>query len=294
MPANHSGVSQIRKAVPVGRSQPVANVRGPVIVIDDNDVPPGRKGKSGKRKPPKQAPQPLTSRSEIIEISSDEDKSPAKKPRVDRSADRKQKKALKKGLKAALDATEAVTADLDPVPASGSAAEVKKTSAQTDKHLMTIIAEKIDCPICFRKMWRPYTLTECGHSFCVSCLQVWFNTAYAKHLDEYPAYNPQQLIPATVRAQLARADIPPRIRRDLKSMVAGIFHETRRPQFSCPNCREPVHAPPVENFVLKDLIHTIGDPAQGEPPHEGSTRALLVEVRLDEPFCGFFPFAKYM
>ncbi|KAI1783645.1 hypothetical protein LXA43DRAFT_1102274 [Ganoderma leucocontextum] len=253
--------SQTRTVVPrVGRSQPVAgpsNVRGPVIVIDDD--------------------------AEIIELSSDEEKPPTKKPRVVvRSADRKRENALKNAVQAALDGTQDVTAHLDPVPASA------------DEHLKTIVAEKSDCPICLQKMWRPYILTQCGHTFCVSCLQEWFNTAYAEHIDEYPEYNPQQLISAAVRARFARTDIPPGIKRNLNLTVASLFYETRRPQFSCPSCREPVHAPPVENFALKDLIHTIADPAQGETPHEWSTRPLLVEVEPNEPFCGFFPFAKYM
>lgn len=109
-------------------------------------------------------------------------------------------------------------------------------------------------------------MRECGHSFCVTCLQEWFNTAYSNHLAKYPAYDPQQLIPATVRTQFSQGNISASTKRNLQSKVAGIFYKTRGPKFSCPTCRMRVHEPPMENLALKRIVSAIADAAQGGCP----------------------------
>ena len=40
---------------------------------------------------------------------------------------------------------------------------------------------------------------ECGHSFCKSCLDDWFNTVLAQHIKSYPQYNVNEPIPAAFR-----------------------------------------------------------------------------------------------
>ena len=41
------------------------------------------------------------------------------------------------------------------------------------------VEEKHHCPICLRRFEDPVTMVECQHSFCVECINIWFQTRVA-------------------------------------------------------------------------------------------------------------------
>ncbi|KAF8583899.1 hypothetical protein K439DRAFT_1188989 [Ramaria rubella] len=58
-----------------------------------------------------------------------------------------------------------------------------KKSAQGVEEL----EDHILCEICQDRLWQPYTLVECGHTQCQSCLTDWFNTALTAN-PNHPRY----------------------------------------------------------------------------------------------------------
>ncbi|KAI1784737.1 hypothetical protein LXA43DRAFT_1066518 [Ganoderma leucocontextum] len=256
----------------------------------DDDSPCHRRHAAGHtttvRYSKQKAKTPLPPTSEVIEISSDEDKPPAKTSPLSVSGIRKRMKDLEKeneNLKTIL--------AVQTVSAPDTHVQTPPRTTQTDE-LLVAIDEFINCEICKSKMWIPYTL-GCGHTFCAACLENWFNTAYGRHLETYSAYNPQRLIPAHFTAQLARNDLPYYERRDIKRQIAIIFTTAPQPQYSCPTCRVLVRTKPAESFVVKQLVRTIAT-IQGDTPPEDAPRPLSVGHTSDGPFESFFPFAKFM
>ena len=112
----------------------------------------------------------------------------------------------------------------------------------------------------------------------------------SNYLLQNPQYDPLHAIPEELQAQFARDDLSVRDRREVIREIRHILRHIKTPQYTCPICRRVAPAPPVENFVVKAIV---GIPTPQEiPPSEGPP-SLLVEATVDEPFDGFYPFAKY-
>ncbi|ESK91037.1 ring finger domain-containing protein [Moniliophthora roreri MCA 2997] len=147
------------------------------------------------------------------------------------------------------------------------------------------LEDHISCEICTLKLWTPYILPDCGHTFCQSCLQDWFNTTHNQHFAQ-PQNDPYAHLPAHVRLMVQQDP-------GLANYVAVQLPPPPRPpvQYTCPTCRTDVRHRPVEDFVLKAVVRTVAQ-AQGEsspkkaPVTKGRGRVPPVP---EDPWGKFFP-----
>ncbi|KAF8549025.1 hypothetical protein OG21DRAFT_1448408 [Imleria badia] len=126
-------------------------------------------------------------------------------------------------------------------------------------------------------MWCPYTLPECGHSFCEICLVDWFSTTQVQHLTANPQLDDNR---AALVGQLhAFVQMVPNLHAygpHGQQHVRAILAELRRhrPEYTCPSCRKQVLNKPVEDFRLKSLIKDIaemmGETCKDTSLHQGS------------------------
>ncbi|TFY75209.1 hypothetical protein EWM64_g8803 [Hericium alpestre] len=76
---------------------------------------------------------------------------------------------------------------------------LQRDSAGLLTRAQTVPTELLDnvstCEICQDRMWKPATLTDCGHTFCQHCLTDWFSTTLAQHMTAHPLYNPNTAPP---------------------------------------------------------------------------------------------------
>ncbi|KDQ27943.1 hypothetical protein PLEOSDRAFT_1083864 [Pleurotus ostreatus PC15] len=124
------------------------------------------------------------------------------------------------------------------------------------------LEDQINCEICTMKMWRPYLLPECGHSFCESCIQDWFSTILARHIQAHPEYNAnnhRQNVPAHIRQMMPYAEYHPQVQQ----MLAQYNLQNPQPEYNCPTCRVEVKSRPIEDFALKAIVRVVAK-AQGE------------------------------
>ncbi|KJA27719.1 hypothetical protein HYPSUDRAFT_130366 [Hypholoma sublateritium FD-334 SS-4] len=150
------------------------------------------------------------------------------------------------------------------------------------------LADGLDCEICTCRMWTPYILPNCGHSFCQSCLQDWLGATQAQFL----ATNPEPPVATyhlldTLRTLIQNPALAavPHVQTLLASQVPAL------PKYTCPTCREQITSRPTEAFALKSLIHTIAV-AAGEtiPKKPATTNKKGKSVgTLPGPWDGFFP-----
>ncbi|KAI6045822.1 hypothetical protein EDC04DRAFT_2888398 [Pisolithus marmoratus] len=99
------------------------------------------------------------------------------------------------------------------------------------------------CIICQCGMEQPFTIVECGHSFCYDCLKIWFHTLLEKQISWQPS------IPLCLKSAPFTAD-------KLRELFdEGHIFSTR---YSCPLCRKPICNKPIRVFLTADLITAIG------------------------------------
>lgn len=168
----------------------------------------------------------------------------------------------------------------------------------------------MDCEICTSRMWEPYTyaflkktlnwfqpfvlsmssscsLPDCGHIFCLSCLQDWFGTTLAQFMNANPHYNVNQAqnIPHLQHLfqnliQNPHAAAHPQI----AAMLANLLPPS--PQYTCPTCREPVRTRPIEVFALKAIIRVVTAAAGESSPKKAVNNNFKAKAG---PWDGFFP-----
>ncbi|KAH0589219.1 hypothetical protein H2248_004981 [Termitomyces sp. 'cryptogamus'] len=243
---------------------------------------------------------------EVIEISSDDDEFV---PRVDSvAADlRYQVKKLKEvwcicsfphsqlfdGLETKENSrlkTELTTIGGELSSAKKEIAELKTTPGIGKGKLDVLqLDDNMGCEICTSRMWSPFILPECGHTFCLSCLQDWFGTTLAQFIAIHPDYHDQQ----THNHRLWEAMMQnPLILRTphAAAYYAQLQQQAPQPQYTCPTCREQVKNRPVEDFALKALIRAITTAAgEGSPKKlDKQTRGKATAPKTG-PWDGFFP-----
>ena len=125
------------------------------------------------------------------------------------------------------------------------------------------------------RMWLPYryasfhpcttvldnifSLTECGHVFCVGCMLDWFDSTHVQFLSNHPEYTP---LPPYYQGVLRR---PFEYPQDFSRVSMYMAHHPS-PQYTCPSCRVAVTRRPVEDFKVKALVSWLGSVQGIEPP----------------------------
>ncbi|KAF8160919.1 hypothetical protein B0H34DRAFT_795766 [Crassisporium funariophilum] len=231
---------------------------------------------------------------EVIEISSDDESSPQVNSQTHMVADFrrqinrlreesiKHKKDYERAARELKDSREE-NQQLQALRTPGNGKVVLDASQLTD-HL--------DCEICTSRMWTPYVLPDCGHTYCQSCLQDWFGTTLAQFMNANPHYDidhvnhaPQLDVLLQTLMQNPRAANHPQLNALLTRLLP------LGPQYTCPTCREPVRTRPTEDFTLKALVRTIAN-ATGENSPKKPVFAKpngKASITTLGPWDGFFP-----
>ena len=138
-------------------------------------------------------------------------------------------------------------------------------------------------------MWSPYAL-PCGHTFCQKCLQEWFGTTQAQHLENYPL--PPGLADELIRLRHALLSpiLPPQRRLNIQLRLEQLEALHRHPNYTCPTCRAQCRTRPTAVFAIKAIVERVAK-AQGEnAPDNAPARARDGPAQLiTGPFDGFFP-----
>ncbi|KAG9307875.1 hypothetical protein JVU11DRAFT_13132 [Chiua virens] len=261
-------------------SQPYATRRAGLSGNGDAKKTPTRTLKSKKlparpvRKKATTSTAPLVTSGDVLELSSDED-SCSKKKRTTRkqvqsfgTADKDAQRTIKK-LK-----EELKRAERQLELASREVEELKRKRDCSSKDALSGLEEYTSCEVCTVTMWSPYTLSECGHSFCKECLIDWFSRAQAQHMTANPhldayrgpiagqLHNLVQMVP-NLHAY------GPHGQNHLRAILVEL--QRHRPEYNCPTCRKEVLNKPVEDFRLKGLITEIAERMGETNSHEGMT-----------------------
>ncbi|KAF7292888.1 RING-type domain-containing protein [Mycena indigotica] len=121
---------------------------------------------------------------------------------------------------------------------------------EQENKLLTQCSSELDdgvsCEICSCKMWSPFILAECGHTFCQKDLEDWFQAALTRHRATYPNYN--------VNQQHPYAHIP------------GYAIQMPQPTYTCPKCRTNITTKPIQNFAVKHLARVVAKQSRESSP----------------------------
>ncbi|PCH37292.1 hypothetical protein WOLCODRAFT_158012 [Wolfiporia cocos MD-104 SS10] len=154
---------------------------------------------------------------------------------------------------------------------------------------ISMLEDHIGCEICLLPMWTPYALS-CGHTFCHSCLQEWFSTILAHHMDVTPGYNHLRI--AELNAQLREPELPLQMRHRIIALLSSIEAKTPSPTYSCPSCRATATSRPSEVFTLKNIVRAIAT-AKGESPPKKPLPPNAAPSGAGGLWDGFFPRTTY-
>lgn len=271
---------------------PKSGGRSEVTLVSDEDPDPSQSTKRRKNRKPAV---PM----DVIEISSDEDEAPLPPRTVKKPTKTSELEALVDKLRKEAEKAKQAQAEAEKRAAYfEETLNITRMKAATPSGSRPMIdpsklEDDINCEICTLKMWSPYLLPECGHTFCQSCLRDWFNTTLEQHRRQHPHYHPNQpiMLPDFLREMMFYPQIAP---QQLSALVKQITAASGGPVFSCPTCREPVKNRPVEIFAIKSLVRTVAA-AQGESsprkePPDGRLRSKNhVPARIEGPWDRFFP-----
>ncbi|KDQ53639.1 hypothetical protein JAAARDRAFT_39320 [Jaapia argillacea MUCL 33604] len=149
--------------------------------------------------------------------------------------------------------------------------ELKKAKGKMD---LSALDDLASCEICTFKMWEPYTLPACGHTFCQSCLTDWFNTTLAQHLTLHPNYTALPHIPHNYLPYIQNPTLNPVVTQQIKTHLRAQMEARVEPGYSCPSCREVVKGGakggrPVRVWVLRDMVREVGRLTGEKGPDEG-------------------------
>ncbi|KAJ8518064.1 hypothetical protein ONZ45_g4842 [Pleurotus djamor] len=254
-------------------------------------------GSPSSKRPTKKNTGPVNAL-DVIEISDDEDAIPLPPPRP--SKKELQIRDLRKQLDQLREVNGQVAKDLERTQAllddaqstkeqlAREVVELKQLKqAPKTKHIDPMeLEDSVNCEICTGKMWKPYILPECGHSFCESCLQDWFTTSLARHAQTHPGYDvnrPTAPIPAHMLM----------MHPQLHQILAMYDQANPQPEYTCPTCRVRVRTRPVEDFALKAIVRTVAQ-AEGEnSPRKSAPTAAKNKGKkrqvLTSPWDAYFP-----
>ncbi|KAJ7216586.1 hypothetical protein GGX14DRAFT_50984 [Mycena pura] len=113
--------------------------------------------------------------------------------------------------------------------------------------MTTELEDGVTCEICSSKMWSPFILPDCGHTFCQKDLEDWFSAALKQHRNTYPNFHAGMAGPMLGMMQLP---LPP---------------------YSCPKCREKVRSKPIQNFAVKSFVRVVAKHARETSPKKAAS-----------------------
>lgn len=131
-----------------------------------------------------------------------------------------------------------------------------------------------------------FSLPECGHVFCQTCLSDWFSTTLTQYMTSHPNYNQVLPVPYHLRPVFNQARNNPHLRPQFELLLAqyrATQGDGEGPMYTCPTCREVVKNKPVEDFKLKGVVRIVAD-ALGET----SPRKRVPHIGSKGPWDGFF------
>ncbi|KAK7692894.1 hypothetical protein QCA50_004529 [Cerrena zonata] len=153
------------------------------------------------------------------------------------------------------------------------------------KKILEALDDQLCCEICTLRMWTPYTL-GCGHMFCQTCLQDWFDSILTKHRAEDPNYEASTHALTHYHEMLRNPRLAAHQRRYIEDNARAIQASMKQPAFTCPTCRVATKDKPIEIYTLKQVVRTISE-AMGE----SSPKKILPPRGSKEigPWDRFFP-----
>ncbi|KAJ7057083.1 hypothetical protein C8F01DRAFT_1257014 [Mycena amicta] len=110
------------------------------------------------------------------------------------------------------------------------------------KQSVNDLDDGVSCEICSCKMWSPFILAECGHTFCQKDLQDWFQAALTRHQTAYPHYNVNQ------------------------APMHGYGYQLPQPAYTCPKCRASILSKPIQNFAVKHVVRVVAKQSRESSP----------------------------
>lgn len=128
------------------------------------------------------------------------------------------------------------------------------------------------------------SLVECGHTFCQSCLRDWFDTTYTKHIQQYPQFLTGPQIPIHL---IALQHHHPQAIAQIRQIQEAHRLTTPKPEYTCPACRAPVKAKPVELFAFKEVVHKVAK-AAGEDVPNAPAQSRAARADIGGVWDGFF------
>jgi hypothetical protein len=123
--------------------------------------------------------------------------------------------------------------------------DAQATKLALQSTLISSFKDSLTCQICVDLMYKPFTIAPCGHIACYSCLVGWFKSNVAE--DEF---GPQSV------------------------------HRKK----TCPHCRSAVRDRPIENFIIKEMVHSL--------VNSGVLEEVLGDtstITAADPWAGIFP-----
>ena len=97
---------------------------------------------------------------------------------------------------------------------------------------------------------------QCGHSFCLGCLQKYLEIARAKFLASSPGYRP-------IQAPYIEALRYPRANPELYLEARQWVDDNPGPCYTCPLCEEVLSRTPIKDFHLKEMAESFRENSGG-------------------------------
>ncbi|KAH9931495.1 uncharacterized protein B0H18DRAFT_989628 [Fomitopsis serialis] len=133
--------------------------------------------------------------------------------------------------------------------------EELKTGNSRAQDFFSRMEQNVDCTICAYVLYNPCVL-PCGHTFCQTCLEEYFDGIFAEHVVANPALDVPDVLP--YHQALRQVNLDEAMRQQIRLELANVQAAHPRPAYICPMCRTPVTSTPAQNFALRDISELVG------------------------------------